>query len=907
MSAAPMQSEDTPLYDAFLSYRHVEPDRSWARWLHRALETWRTPRRLVVQGVPARLDRVFRDEDELPASASLSESIERALRQSRYLIVVCSPRTPESQWVRAEIARFREWGRHDAILALLVEGEPDAAFPPELRRIERRVARDPEEPPVSGEVEPLAADARARPGEPLRSLRNAARLRLLAVLLGCRYDDLVRRHEERRRRVRTVFATAALLLAALLGTTAVYALTQRNVAEARRLEAEESAASARRSQYASDVSLADGLIERGLSARARSVLEGTDAPQRQFEFHHLWARVDPAIRRWRVPGSVLDVWDQDEDGTPELILTTGGVVRLTTQEPVVVLGEGVSAGRFVGGAEWLLLERGREGRRRVELLHIGSGRLTDLSARAQGGVAGAPHAPLVAFEGAAESPPGGASRLFVLDLLDGSEVSFDLPRDALRLAFQGRLLVCVPHPGGTLRVPGDPMLIDLDSGEVRSLDGDLEEGDVDVTGSHHAYALDAVRVVYAVNRNLGLYEVEQAEGGGEGDRTRKRPVSRHPYPIEGVVADPGSFWFAAWDEGGNVRWYGMGAGSDAIAELFAYGAPAPVGCVVPTRSGTWTFVGDVRGGIAAFQTGPTGTVLQAPDWGGSRLSFDMGSNYGWTARLRLDPLRPVVEILEFGRWLSGVDQEAKAGVLDLASGKRREAPRPVGADEPLLFRLSSTEMGWDDLSEPAWKPEQGMLPVYLERERRVERREVPPGTRSFAVSSDGLAVAFQGEDGTVSLAAGSRTRTLAVGTHEVLAGLASEGRFLATFEPDESAFLLYRVGAASAPRRIAVESLREARRGRGVSFSPGGERMACWIDPATIGVFDTANSRMVLSLDVSPSYPGGDVRFSPDGHLLWTKRSARNSSLGRDTEIVLWIAGTPLQIAHGVRPAPLPR
>jgi hypothetical protein len=64
---------------------------------------------------------------------------------------------------------------------------------------------------------------------------------------------------------------------------------------------------------------------------------------------------------------------------------------------------------------------------------------------------------------------------------------------------------------------------------------------------------------------------------------------------------------------------------------------------------------------------------------------------------------------------------------------------------------------------------------------------------------------------------------------------------------------------------------------------------------------------MLLSLDVSPSYPGGDVRFSEDGLLLWTKRSVRISSLGRDTEIVVWFAGTPMQYVHGVHPALTPR
>src|SRR5882724_7860007 len=117
-------------YDAFISYRHVEPDRRWAKWLHKSLETYRVPSRLVRErGVRPRIERVFRDEEELPASADLSKEIDRALEQSRFLIVICSPRTPASRWVNKEVQRFREMGRHDRILALLIEGDPRESFP----------------------------------------------------------------------------------------------------------------------------------------------------------------------------------------------------------------------------------------------------------------------------------------------------------------------------------------------------------------------------------------------------------------------------------------------------------------------------------------------------------------------------------------------------------------------------------------------------------------------------------------------------------------------------------------------------------------------------------------------------------------------------------------------------------
>src|SRR5215471_14241860 len=55
-------------YRAFISYSHQ--DRAWADWLHRALETYRVPRRLVgrrteIGIIPKRIAPVFRDREEL--------------------------------------------------------------------------------------------------------------------------------------------------------------------------------------------------------------------------------------------------------------------------------------------------------------------------------------------------------------------------------------------------------------------------------------------------------------------------------------------------------------------------------------------------------------------------------------------------------------------------------------------------------------------------------------------------------------------------------------------------------------------------------------------------------------------------------------------------------------------------
>ncbi len=203
-------------YAAFISYRHVEPDREWAEWLHGALETYRVPKRLARErGLPRKIGRVFRDEEELPASPRLSAEIENALRRSEYLIVVCSPRALERPWVNAEVEFFRSLGRGDKILALLIEGEPSTSFPPSLLEIRPDAAASGSSPLPDGD-QPLAADVRSVTSESERRRKRTAQLKLLAPILGCRFDDLRQREQQRRARnlrYPSVFLTGLLLFA----------------------------------------------------------------------------------------------------------------------------------------------------------------------------------------------------------------------------------------------------------------------------------------------------------------------------------------------------------------------------------------------------------------------------------------------------------------------------------------------------------------------------------------------------------------------------------------------------------------------------------------------------------------------------------------------------------------------
>jgi hypothetical protein len=68
-------SSNLQKYWAVIGYSHA--DRAWADWLHRALERYRIPRRLVgvataKDPVPARIAPVFLDRVDIAANSDLS-------------------------------------------------------------------------------------------------------------------------------------------------------------------------------------------------------------------------------------------------------------------------------------------------------------------------------------------------------------------------------------------------------------------------------------------------------------------------------------------------------------------------------------------------------------------------------------------------------------------------------------------------------------------------------------------------------------------------------------------------------------------------------------------------------------------------------------------------------------------
>ncbi|HEX7153391.1 MAG TPA: SUMF1/EgtB/PvdO family nonheme iron enzyme [Thermoanaerobaculia bacterium] len=200
-------------YRAFLSYRAA--DARQAAWLHRKLEAYAVPRSLAgTRGdygtIPRRLGRIFRDRDEVRSAEHIEHVIAEELSQSQHLLVLCTPNAvAPGSWVPREIALFRQRRPDGPIHAVIGAGTPPEVFPPALLTTH----------PDGRAEAPLAADLRpikdgGADGE------QRALIRLIAGILGVRFDELWQ-GEERRKRIRRVLRTLEVAAVAAVVVAAI--------------------------------------------------------------------------------------------------------------------------------------------------------------------------------------------------------------------------------------------------------------------------------------------------------------------------------------------------------------------------------------------------------------------------------------------------------------------------------------------------------------------------------------------------------------------------------------------------------------------------------------------------------------------------------------------------------------
>lgn len=125
-------------YFAFISYKRGGIDETVANWIHSKLEKYPYPQNLVaLENRPEHktlIRRVFLDTKDLHVDEKeFTERIKEAIKEAKYLIVVCSKLSAKSQYVNNEVAYFLETHEndYDKILPVFID-TVEGGLPPTL-------------------------------------------------------------------------------------------------------------------------------------------------------------------------------------------------------------------------------------------------------------------------------------------------------------------------------------------------------------------------------------------------------------------------------------------------------------------------------------------------------------------------------------------------------------------------------------------------------------------------------------------------------------------------------------------------------------------------------------------------------------------------------------------------------
>lgn len=194
-------------YFAFISYS--SKDTKWGRRVQRRLEHYKLPVALCrAKGLRRKpMKPVFFAPTDIQPGV-LSEELKQRLRDSRHLIVICSPNSAQSEWVGKEISYFNSLGRGSEIYFFIVDGEPhsgDAAtecFNPAVAE--------------SGMPEILAANIHERNYRWPWLNKERAYIQLISKLLGVEFDAIWHRHRRAMIRRAVCWAVGAVTVASAL-------------------------------------------------------------------------------------------------------------------------------------------------------------------------------------------------------------------------------------------------------------------------------------------------------------------------------------------------------------------------------------------------------------------------------------------------------------------------------------------------------------------------------------------------------------------------------------------------------------------------------------------------------------------------------------------------------------------
>lgn len=204
-------------YFAFLSFQ--SGDAKEALQMQRALETYRLPYAVSRKHrLPRRLGQCFCYLTDISLREELMHELEARLAESKYLIVLCSPRSAKSTFVNGGIERFISLGRRDRIIPLIVEGIPYSGdpetecYPEALRRHFPKSSNPFEDHQI------LGVNLHEE-GVSVRRARQRAVVMVMARMLGLNFEDLWQRELQRRRQHAAMWLTLVICFLAAIGLT----------------------------------------------------------------------------------------------------------------------------------------------------------------------------------------------------------------------------------------------------------------------------------------------------------------------------------------------------------------------------------------------------------------------------------------------------------------------------------------------------------------------------------------------------------------------------------------------------------------------------------------------------------------------------------------------------------------
>ena len=202
-------------YFAFISFQ--SSDAREAVRLQHAIERYRLPAVLCRdKHTPRRVRPLFCYLNDIHAGEELMQELRMRMEQSRYLIVVCSPRAAQSAYVNSGIDYFVSLGRRDSIIPVIVDGVPYSGdrltecFPEALRRHFPKHADPLQDHSI------LGINIHERGFGSVRATYNRAMLMIVARMLDLDFDGLLLRDRQRRLRLRLAGVGTAMMVVACI-------------------------------------------------------------------------------------------------------------------------------------------------------------------------------------------------------------------------------------------------------------------------------------------------------------------------------------------------------------------------------------------------------------------------------------------------------------------------------------------------------------------------------------------------------------------------------------------------------------------------------------------------------------------------------------------------------------------